>query len=353
MSPNAWPATALQQLAHTDSLTGLANRHTLRAALASALKKGRSWPAVLDLDHFKAVNDTPGPHGRRRGAAAVAARLRGCMRPGDLVARLGGDEFAVLMSHAVQDRTPAPGAAPDRCALSPSKWRSAAARGRQRGRRAGARRCGSSVDECWCAPTWRCTPPRTWAAAAMRCTRRQMGERSRRRLALEHGLRQAVEAGQLALHWQPKVDIDSWRIVGAEALLRWQHPELGAVTPGEFIVVAEQAGLIDEIGHWALRRPAAPPAGPLAGLVVSVNVSPLQLRDEHYVSWRVRDALRETRLDPTRLELEITESVFMGDAEGMLEKLHACAAWACASRWTTSAPAIRRWPTCGASRSTR
>jgi diguanylate cyclase (GGDEF)-like protein len=314
----------LQQLAHTDSLTGLANRHTLRAALASALKKGRKLALLsLDLDHFKAVNDTLGHTAGDEVLKAVSARLRGCMRPGDLVARLGGDEFAVLMSHAAQPEDAA--ALAQRLIESLSMPIEVAQRRLRVGASVGGAWCeggGTSVDELLVRADMALYAAKDEGRGRYALYAPAMGERSRRRLALEHGLRQAVEAGQLALHWQPKVDIESWRIVGAEALLRWQHPEMGAVTPGEFIVVAEQAGLIDEIGHWALLQACQAAAGPLAGLVVSVNVSPMQLRDEHYVS-RVRNALRETRLDPMRLELEITESVFMGDAEGMLEKLHA------------------------------
>ena len=315
----------LQHLAHTDSLTGLANRHTLRAALASALKKGRSLALLsVDLDHFKAVNDTLGHTAGDEVLRAVSARLRGCMRPGDLVARLGGDEFAVLMSHAVQDSDA--GALAQRLIDALSQPIEVAQRHLRVGASVGGVWCagasGSSVDELLVQADMALYAAKDLGRGRHALYAPAMGERSRRRLALEHGLRQAIVSGQLTLRWQPKADIDSWRIVGAEALLRWRHPELGAVPPGEFIGVAEQAGLIDDIGHWALMQACEAAAGPLSGLVVSVNVSPVQLGDEHYVS-RVRDALRETRLDPTRLELEITESVFMGDADGMLEKLHA------------------------------
>jgi diguanylate cyclase (GGDEF)-like protein len=315
----------LQQLAHTDSLTGLANRHTLRAALASALKKGRRLALLsVDLDHFKAVNDTLGHTAGDEVLRAVSARLRSCMRPGDVVARLGGDEFAVLMSHAVQDSDA--GALAQRLIDALSQPIDVAQRHLRVGASVGGVWCaggsGTSVDEVLVQADMALYAAKDLGRGRYALYAPAMGERSRRRLALEHGLRQAIESRQLSLHWQPKVEIDSWRIVGAEALLRWQHPELGTVPPGEFIVVAEQAGLIDDIGHWALMQACEAAAGPLSGLVVSVNVSPMQLRDEHYVS-RVRDALRETRLDPTRLELEITESVFMGDADGMLDKLHA------------------------------
>jgi EAL domain-containing protein (putative c-di-GMP-specific phosphodiesterase class I) len=149
-----------------------------------------------------------------------------------------------------------------------------------------------------------------------------MGEHSRRRVAVEEGLRHAVLHEQLSLHWQPKVDIESWTIVGAEALMRWDHPALGRVNPAEFIPIAEQTGLIDDLGRWALHEACRAAAGPLAGVCISVNLSPAQLRDARFVN-HVRDALRESGLKPAMLELEITESVLMEDVHGALEQLHA------------------------------
>jgi EAL domain-containing protein (putative c-di-GMP-specific phosphodiesterase class I) len=150
----------------------------------------------------------------------------------------------------------------------------------------------------------------------------ELGAQSHRRLAIENGLRQAIAKGELALHWQPKVDIETWRVVGAEALMRWTHPELGRVGPVEFIAVAEQCGLIDELGRWALNEACRAGANELRGLTVSVNVSPMQLRDDGFLA-QVRQALRETGMKAAQLELEITESVFIDDADGALERLHA------------------------------
>jgi EAL domain-containing protein (putative c-di-GMP-specific phosphodiesterase class I) len=118
------------------------------------------------------------------------------------------------------------------------------------------------------------------------------------------------------------LQIAPWCVVGAEALLRWSHPALGSVGPTEFVPVAEHSGLIVDLGQWALRQACRAAARELRGLVVSVNVSPLQLRDGGFVN-QVRDALREFKLEPARLELEITESVFIEDAQSALEQLRA------------------------------
>ena len=149
-----------------------------------------------------------------------------------------------------------------------------------------------------------------------------LGDRNRRSVMIEQELRQAVQRGQLELHWQPKVDIESSRVVGAEVLLRWRHPQLGSVAPIEFIPIAEKSGVIREIGMWVLREACRVAAASLPGLTISVNVSPAQLHDDEFIAC-VRDALHASALDPFRLELEITESVFIDDVDGALQRLHA------------------------------
>jgi len=316
---------SLWQLAHTDSLTGLANRFTLRDALAQVLRDSETGAALLmlDLDHFKTVNDTLGHSVGDELLQAVAQRLRACVRPGDLVARLGGDEFAVLMTHSGE--VDAADALARR--LVDALQQPLELHGR-RLRIGGSVGVALRVDTGVGVDEWLIQAD-TALYAAKEAGRGQhvvyemaLGERSRRRAGIEAGLRQAIEKNQLALHWQPKVDIGSWEVVGAEALMRWQHPELGTVSPAEFIAVAESSGLIDELGNWALQEACSAAVGPLAGLVVSVNVSPSQLRDGQFPD-RVRHALRRWGLEPARLELEITESVFIDDAVGVLEQLHA------------------------------
>ena len=313
----------LWQLAHTDSLTGLANRFTLRDTLAEGvLKHGRGALLMVDLDQFKAINDTLGHSAGDQLLKLVAQRLQASVRPGDLVARIGGDEFAVLMQR--------PKVGDDAPTLAQRLITHLSAPMEVQGRRLhiGASvgitlcdGCGAGVDELLVQADTALYAAKAAGRGQFVVYSPQLGERTKRRLALEDGLRNAIERGELALHWQPKVDIQTWRICGAEALMRWNHPELGRNGPGEFIALAEQCGLIDELGHWALREACRAAAGPLAGLTVSVNVSPLQWRDGQFVR-QVRDAVREFGLDPTHLELEITESVFMADADGALAQLH-------------------------------
>lgn len=320
----------LRQLAHTDSLTGLANRFRLRDVLGQSLKQDSACALLLlDLDHFKAVNDTLGHSAGDDVLQAVAEVLRGCVRPSDLVARLGGDEFAVVMQLNTQTT-----AGLERAEVSAMAARLIDALGHpvlipKRQLRVGAsigvavhEGSDSSVDELLAQADTALYAAKEAGRARFAMYEPSLGERNHRRLTIEEGLREALTQHQLALHWQAKVDIHGWRIVGAEALLRFTHPELGPISPAEFIPVAEQCGLIDDIGRWALEEACRAAAGPLQGLTVAVNVSPLQMRDGQFVSY-VRQALRTTGLASSKLELEITESVLIDNEDAATDQLRA------------------------------
>jgi diguanylate cyclase (GGDEF)-like protein/PAS domain S-box-containing protein len=315
----------LQFFARHDPLTGLPNRMVLLSRLEETLVRGRrdhqtAAMLCLDLDRFKAVNDGFGHAAGDEVLVGCAERLRGCIRDTDLVARLGGDEFAVLQVgvtriedvHALCERILAVMAQPFRLdgteavvgasvgvAMIPADGDQAArilqkadialyrakAEGRNRAR----------FFEAW------------------------MDERQRRRRDLETALRHALTAGQLEIHYQPQVSIESTALIGVEALLRWRHPDRGPIAPAEFIPVAEETGLIVPIGDWVLRA-ACRVAARWPQLTVSVNVSPTQFRERDLV-WSVEKALAAAHLPPERLEIEITEGVLIQNTAEALRTL--------------------------------
>ncbi|MCK9684461.1 putative bifunctional diguanylate cyclase/phosphodiesterase [Scleromatobacter humisilvae] len=315
----------LQHLAHTDSLTGLANRFTLHGALRAAIVQERLVALlVLDLDHFKLVNDTLGHAAGDQLLQTVAARLLACRRAPDLVARLGGDEFALLvledagvdvdvdaLSQRLIDVLEEP------VELGGRSLRASASIGV-------ARRAEGdiSADDLLVHADIALYAAKKAGRARYAAYSSDLGDRNRRSVMIEQELRQAIQRGQLELHWQPKVDIESSRVVGVEVLLRWEHPQLGHVAPIEFIPIAEKSGVIREIGAWVLREACRVAVASMPGLGISVNVSPTQLHDDAFIAC-VREALAASRLDPFRLELEITESVFIDDVDGALQRLHA------------------------------
>ncbi|MDT7838799.1 putative bifunctional diguanylate cyclase/phosphodiesterase [Aquabacterium sp. OR-4] len=325
VSEKAAAERRLRTLAHTDSLTGLANRFMLRDTLAEAVRSQRPVALLMiDLDRFKSINDTLGHSAGDEVLQAVARRLRDCVRPADLVARLGGDEFAVLVPASADGAAEAQLLARR---LIAAVQRPVPVQTRQL--RVGAsigvalsRDGGLAVDELLAQADTALYAAKGGGRGRHALYEPSMGQRNARRVDIEHGLRHALEHGGLELHWQPKVDIADWRICGAEALMRWQHPGLGRVSPAEFITVAEQCGLIEDLGRWALHEACQTAVRQLPGLPIAVNVSPLQLRDGQFVTL-VRDTLRSTGLAAGLLELEITESVFIDDADTALAQLHA------------------------------
>ncbi len=315
----------LRHLAHTDSLTGLANRFTLHAALRAALAQRRLVALLaLDLDHFKLVNDTLGHAAGDKLLQTVAARLLACRRPNDLVARLGGDEFALLVLDD-PDGTLDVDALSQRLIDVLEEPAEIDGRSLRASASIGVARCGphpASADDLLVHADIALYAAKKAGRGRFEIYSSELGDRNRRSVVIEQELRHAIARGEFQLHWQPKVDIESSRIVGAEVLLRWRHPQMGLVAPVEFIPLAEKSGAIREIGMWVLREACRAAAASLPGLTISVNVSPSQLRDDGFNAC-VRDALHASALDPARLELEITESVFIDDVDGALQRLHA------------------------------
>ena len=314
--------------AHFDTLTGLANRDQLRQRLTQSIEACVQTPRrcallCLDLDHFKAINDSLGHSVGDGVLRLVAQRLQSVVRRADLVARLGGDEFAVLLDDVRSDEEVE--------LLSQRLLQVMNAPGDIRGRTVSVGASlgvalipdhGETIDEVMGNADLALYAAKESGRGRCETYAAWLGERSRRQVAVESELRQALARGELALHWQPIVDAQTWQVRGVEALLRWEHPTLGTVSPAEFVPVAEKAGLIGEVGAWVFGQACRVARAHLPGLVVSINVSPLQLMREAFAD-EVATALRESGLDPRWIELEITESVFLDDVPSALESLHA------------------------------
>ncbi|MEU4338286.1 EAL domain-containing protein [Micromonospora lupini] len=313
-----------RELAHTDPLTSLANRRGLLRALHDGAAAGT--PCVLlglDLDGFKNVNDMRGHDVGDAVLAEVGRRLRGNLRPGDVAARLGGDEFAVLM--------PARPAEADRVAE-----RLLGVLNRPYDQPEGPVFLSVSIG----VAGWAAEPDvellLRHADLALRYAKQRGKNRIerydaaydqllRRRTTLEHELRGAIERDELRLAFQPVASLPSVRPVGAEALLRWHHPELGNIRPDEFIPLAEECGMIATLGAWVLHQACYQLSRWLADghdVWVSVNVSPRELHAPEYVV-QVAEALRAHHVPPQRLVLEVTEHAVATDLDELIRRLTA------------------------------
>ena len=305
----------LRRLAHFDSLTGLANRITLHEAIDQVLRGSGGALMMIDLDRFKAINDTLGHSTGDALLVAVAQRLQQLVRPGDMVARLGGDEFAVLVRSPVEAATA--------LALAQRLVDAFAAPCPVQGRLLGvglsigvvlAPAHARGIDELVGNADLALYAAKEAGGQRAQLYAPPLGESKRRRSTIEQALQDARDGHGLRLVWQPQVDLRDGRVVAAEALLRWRHPVLGEVGPAEFVAIAEQTGCIVEIGQWVLRQACHLAVQTLPALRIAVNVSPAQLRDPGFVHV-VQSALHDSGLEPQRLEIELTENLFLEDAQ--------------------------------------
>jgi diguanylate cyclase (GGDEF)-like protein/PAS domain S-box-containing protein len=313
-----------------DTLTGLANRNLLRDRLSQELayadRYGHAvWVVFVDLDHFKFVNDTLGHKAGDALLKTVSERLQEAVRETDTVARIGGDEFVLILPERsdenlamrviqrIKDSVVLPFQVEGHeffitCSIGMSVYPADGKDPETLMKNADiamyrAKEIGRNNSQFY-------TPA--------------MNERALERLQLEGDLRAALEQDQFELHYQPQVDLRTGKVIGVEALIRWNHPEFGMVAPSRFISLAEETGLIVPIGAWVIRTACAQnKAWQRAGrgnLKVAVNLSARQFA-QHDLVELIALALAESKLEPQYLELELTESMVMADVESAIEIL--------------------------------
>lgn len=315
---------ALEYQATHDSLTGLANRSLLNDRIEQAIawaKRNNNVVGVmlLDLDHFKRINDASGHTAGDALLKEVAQRLRGCVRETDTVARLGGDEFVVILTDLPQ---------PDDIDHIAQKVLGVLARpielvGRDVQVTASIGlalypRDGDHGDVLMRYADMAMYRVKEHGRNSVRQFVPEMGNTAISRLDMEAAMRRALDRGEFLLHYQPKVDLASERMVGVEALVRWQHPQIGLVHPIEFIRLAEETGLILPLGEWVLqeacRQQAQWAREGYGDLRVAVNMSARQFRLDNLTE-RVRSVIEQTGASPSKIILEMTESMVMQDVD--------------------------------------
>jgi diguanylate cyclase (GGDEF)-like protein len=317
-----------QFLAYYDTLTGLPNRTLLNERLDTAISEahasGRKVAVIfLDLDRFKIINDSLGHSAGDALLCEVAQRLRENLRDHDTVARVGGDEFLIVLAD-LEDESIARSASERILGAITDNFTAKGA----------LLNITSSIGISVFPEHGHDSETLIKNAdAAMYCAKEggrnrvrlfadEMNVNALERLTMENSLRLAIEREELYLEYQPQFDIASGRITGLEALLRWRHPENGVVSPGKFIPVAENSGLILPIGEWVLttacRQSRVWQDQGLLAVPIAVNVSAVQFRQEGFCD-KIRDALRTARLPPEFLELELTESLLLSNEDVVSE----------------------------------
>jgi diguanylate cyclase (GGDEF)-like protein len=321
----------IEYLASHDSLTQLPNREMfnglLRHAIGAAGRYQRQFAVLfIDLDRFKVINDSLGHEAGDRLLVEVANRLRGALRASDIVARLGGDEFVVILEQTAEPHDVERIAAHLLTVLGQPM-------------QLGGHEChttasigiamypfdGTDVEMLTKNADMAMYLAKEDGKNAFRFFTNEIKAQSIERLTLESALRRALERDQFLLHYQPKVDMVSGQITGVEALLRWQHPQLGLVSPMQFIPLAEETGLIVPIGRWVLREACAQnmiwQRRGLRPVSMAVNLSPRQFADEHLLH-DIDDALAASGMSPVLLQLEVTESMVMRNVSRAIKVLN-------------------------------
>jgi diguanylate cyclase (GGDEF)-like protein len=319
----------LEHQANYDALTGLPNRSLLHDRLRQAVYSQRATRPIavvfIDLDHFKFVNDSLGHSTGDNLLKGMAERLRSVLREGDTVARLGGDEFVLILSEQsneeviframqrIQTKVSEPMMVDGKelyvtCSAGISLYP----------------QDGSDVDTLLKNADAAMYRAKEHGRNTFQFYTSEMNERVNERLAMENALRRALERKEFLLHYQQRVDLKTGAIAGAEALVRWSHPEWGLVRPARFIPLAEETGLVVQIGEWVLheacRQARAWIDEGLRPGVISVNLSARQFRQDGLVRM-VSRILEETKLESQHLEVELTESMVMHNVEAAIATL--------------------------------
>ena len=316
----------IAHLAHYDALTDLPNRVLFREQVERELQRtsrGEQFALLyIDIDEFKGINDSLGHHVGDELLKVVAARLRSCIRETDLVARLGGDEFAVIQTSVGN----VAGVVEFVTRIHEAIRQPYQCLGHQLSTDASigialAPRDGTDLDQLIKNADLAMYGAKADGRRTYRFFELAMDASAKARLKMQQDLRQALVDGGFEIHYQPIVNLRHDEVTGCEALLRWRHPERGMVSPAEFIPVAEDTGLIIELGEWVLRTACAEAANWPDHVRLAVNVSPVQLKSQT-LALKIAGALAASGLRASRLELEITEAVLIGDDEAALAILH-------------------------------
>ena len=309
-----------------DALTGLPNRVLLNERLEHALARSRRGELVathmLDLDHFKHVNDTLGHAAGDKLLQMVAQRLSALVRETDTIARMGGDEFAVMQVDIAQpaDATTLAARIIEELSCPFDIDGQQVVVGTSVGIALGAA-AGGSPEEVMRNADLALYRAKGDGRGTYRFFEEEMDIAMRARRDLEMDLRRALPASEFELHYQPYVDLATNEISGFEALIRWRHPSRGLVAPGMFIPLAEEIGLIVPIGEWAIREACRTAAQWPDTMRVAVNLSAAQFKNTGLVAV-IADALARSGLQPGRLELEITETILLQDSKDTLAMLY-------------------------------
>lgn len=321
----------IRDLAMSDPLTGLANRNLFHAdferALADAKRLGgRVALLLLDLDKFKSVNDDLGHPVGDALLEQVAGRLVACARETDTVARLGGDEFAIIMTHL--DRPDAPARLAGRVIDIMAETFDVSGQSLEIGTSIGISVYpddDKNVEELFRKADSALYQAKVEGRGNYQLYDAVIHDAVLATKQIERELRQAIERDEFVLHYQPQIDVSTKRVTGAEALVRWKHPERGLLAPGEFIGIAESSDLIVEIGRRVLQMACRQAARwqadeRMGGLGVAVNIAPRQFKNDDLIAL-VEDTLLESGLAAALLEIEITEGTMMEDVERASETL--------------------------------